>query len=87
MTLFERKSWLENPDNQGTVERDRVCLLEIWCEVFDGSKLSFSNQDQREMKAIMTRIGWVRSKSNLRLGAIYGMQRCYLRPGSTLTRI
>lgn len=79
MTLFERKSWLENPDNQGTVERDRVCLLEIWCEVFDGSKLSFSNQDQREMKAIMTRIGWDR-KGNARFGAIYGFQRAYGRP-------
>lgn len=80
MTLFERKSWLENPDNQGTVERDRVCLLEIWCEVFDGGKLSFSNQDQREMKAIMTRIGWERSKSNLQMGPAYGKQRAYLRP-------
>ena len=80
MTLFERKSWLENPDNQGTVERDRVCLLEIWCEIFDGSKLSFSNQDQRELKAIMTRIGWDRSKNPLKFGALYGCQRAYLKP-------
>ncbi len=79
MTLFERKSWLENPDNQGTVERDRVCLLEIWCEIFDGSKLSFSNQDQRELKAIMTRIGWER-KGNARFGNIYGFQRAYRSP-------
>ena len=86
MTLFERKSWLENPDNQGTVERDRVCLLEIWCEVFDGSKLSFSNQDQREMKAIMTRIGWDRSKNPLKFGALYGCQRAYLKP-TTRNRI
>ena len=80
MTLFERKSWLENPDNQGTVERDRVCLLEIWCEVFDGNRVNFGNADQRELKAIMTRIGWDR-KGNARFGAFYGFQRAYRNPG------
>ena len=77
MSQFERKVWLDDSDNEGEILRDRICLLEIWVEALGGDRLNFSNQDQRELKAIMDHIGWVRS-GNGRFG-VYGFQRCYQR--------
>lgn len=74
----ERIEWLSQPDNEGTVIRDTVCLLEIWCELFEGNRRNFTNIDQREFKAIMDHIGWERV-GNARLGP-YGFQRAYQRP-------
>lgn len=79
MSQFERKVWLDDADNEGKVQRDRVCLLEIWVEALGGNRLQFSNSDQRELKAIMDRIGWER-KGNARFGSIYGFQRAYRNP-------
>lgn len=84
MDLFLRRNWLENPDNEGTETREKVCLLEIWCEVFGGTKTSFSNQDQRELKAIMDRVGWARN-GNGRVSQ-YGFQRVYRNPRYGLER-
>lgn len=86
MDLFLRRNWLENPDNEGTETREKVCLLEIWCEVFGGTKTSFSNQDQRELKAIMDHVGWPKGEAPRQMGTIYGKQRCYLNPGYALER-
>lgn len=86
MDLFLRRNWLENPDNEGTETREKVCLLEIWCEVFGGTKTSFSNQEQRELKAIMDHVGWPKGEAPRQMGTIYGKQRCYLNPGYTLER-
>lgn len=77
--LYERIQWLENPNNIGTVIREKVCLLEIWCEVFNGNRTSFANTDQRELKAILDRLGWRRT-GNGRFG-IYGFQRAFQKPG------
>ena len=80
MSIFERTQWLDNPDNVGAVTRDRVCLLEIWCEVFNGNRNNFTNADQREFKAIMDHIGWHKGNAPRSAGHAYGKQRVYLRP-------
>lgn len=86
MDLFTRKNWLANPDSEGTETREKVCLLEIWCEVFEGNKTGFNNQDQRELKAIMNHIGWPKGGAPRQMGTLYGKQRCYLNPEFTLER-
>lgn len=80
MDLYARTQWLEDPRNEGTEERTRVCLLEVWCEVLNGSKNKFTPADQRELKAIMESLGWVRTKNPLRFGGIYGRQKAYVPP-------
>ena len=79
MGIAARSVWLEESSNEGTEDRMRVCLLEIWCELFNGNRSNFTNQDQRELKAIMDHIGWEKS-GNGRQGP-YGFQRVYRRPG------
>lgn len=64
----------------GTVQRDRVCALEIWVECFGGDPKNFDNARSREIKDIMYRMpGWVFYKGKLRFGKAYGLQRCYVR--------
>ncbi|MDT8900055.1 VapE domain-containing protein [Anaeroselena agilis] len=81
--LSERRAYFlgdfgEGPE--GTVERDRVCALEIWVECFGGDPKTFDNARSREIKDIMYRMpGWVFYKSKLRFGKAYGLQRCYVK--------
>lgn len=80
MSQFERKVWLDDADNEGVEERDCVSLLEIWVEALGGERLDFSNQDQRELKAIMDHIGWPKGKAPRQRGREFGKQRVYLNP-------
>ncbi len=80
MEIYARIQWLEDPGNEGTEIRDCVSLIEIWCEVLQGSKNRFTNQDQRELKAIMDHIGWPKGKAPRQRGKCYGKQRVYINP-------
>lgn len=82
LEIYQRQTWLEDPDNVGTVERKKVCMLEIWCELFSGNRSNFTNTDQRELRAIMERIGWKKSKNPLQYGKLYGRQKVYIKPES-----
>lgn len=81
-TLPERRLyWASEFLNNGieTVERDRVCALEIWCECFGGDIKNIKKSDTIEINNILTKIpGWVKSKSVLKFGC-YGDQRGFVR--------
>lgn len=41
------------------VDREKICALEIWCELFGGSRGNLRRQDTKEINAVLTRIpGW-----------------------------
>ena len=43
--------------------RHKVCTLEIWCEVFGGTKKNFTNANARELNGIMPAMnGWRNAK-------------------------
>ena len=80
MTPYDRRNYLNDdlsPD--GTVERDRVCSLEIWVELLNGDAKRFPAPDRREINDVMRRLpGWVGPK-RLRFGSVYGSQNGYLK--------
>lgn len=86
MDLYERRSFLQGGTMvgvKGTVPRERVCTLEIWCECFSKEAVSLRKADAYEINALMTRIeGWKKYEGN-KQGTfrfpIYGMQRGYVR--------
>ncbi|WP_295216390.1 virulence-associated E family protein [Ruminococcus sp.] len=60
--------------------RERVCAVEIWCEAFGGEIRYFKRSDAAEINAILARIpGWVKCKSNIRFGNVYGAQKGFIR--------
>ena len=82
LDLYERRDFLESDEltEPGTVQRYKVCVLEIWCEVFKGDPKNLNSLMSREINSIMQNMqGWERSKGNLRFGKMYGHQRGYCR--------
>lgn len=66
-------------DTLAAVQRSRVCALEVWCELFEGSPKTYDLQKAREITNLLNRIpGWAR-KSTIRVGGSYGTQRGFTR--------
>lgn len=87
MDLYERRDYLDQYGEAaappGPVVRQKVCALEIWCEVFSGTKLNFTNANARELNGIMQSMrGWRNAKYVQRFGNLYGRQRAFIRETS-----
>ncbi|MBC2723235.1 virulence-associated E family protein [Desulfosporosinus sp.] len=87
MDLYERRSFLNGGEfsssTTGTVRRERVCTMEIWCECFGKEAVNLKKADAYELNAILAKIeGWKRydenKKGNFKF-PIYGSQRGYVR--------
>ena len=58
--LYQRRNFLEGADVlEGTVKRDKVCVLEIWCECFGKNRADLKKSDSLEINDILSRLdGW-----------------------------
>lgn len=78
LDIFERRIFIEN-GTEGTVERDHVCIAEIWCELLGKNKEDMSRYNTRDINEIMKGLGdWTASNSTKNF-AIYGKQKYYSR--------
>ena len=92
LDIWARQSYLQSYGSDeagagGCMVRDRVCVLEIWCEAFGGNKNNLTNANSREINAIMQNMdGWEPYKGGapMRFGKFYGRQRAYIRTASKL---
>lgn len=89
--IYDRREYIRNygdDDYCGSVQRERVCALEIWCEVMEGDRKNLQNAKAREIIDILQSIkGWSpysKSVGKMRFGKIYGVQRAFIREDSTL---
>ena len=88
MTLYERRVYLGDKnaiESKGVVKRDKLCIMEIWCECFFRERQDLKRTDSYEIEAILNRIGgWERittNKSGKTRFEIYGPQRAFVRIG------
>jgi len=88
MDLFQRRAFLYGSDfdtvhKEGTVRRDRVCVIEIWCECFGKQRENIKKADSYEIEGILQKIkGWQKytgNKSNKMRFGDYGVQKGYVR--------
>lgn len=80
--LMQRRMFLDGDfgNETGTVQRDRVCALEIWVEVFNGDPKMFRPIEARNINDILREMpGWKPHRSTLSFGKMYGQQRAYIR--------
>lgn len=89
IALSARRDFIQNEpyvsEIKGEVYRDKVCALEIWCELFNGERKDLTRQKSKEINDIIEKTGeWVRAKSTFYLGSIYGQQRGFTRKNKTL---
>ena len=60
------------------IKRDRICALEIWCELFNGAAKDCKPGDVREINAVLNTLPeWRRSEKVLWCGP-YGTQRGFV---------
>ena len=75
-----RDYWANNVvGDYNLMERDRICALEVWCELFLSNQRDLKLQDTREINTALEKIpGWKRSKSSIYCGP-YSNQRGFTR--------
>lgn len=87
MDLYARRSFLRGDEFQeygaGTVLREKVSAMEIWCELFGKEASAMRKIDSYEINAILRRIeGWekcTRTKNGMETRDFYGKQRIFVR--------
>lgn len=85
MDPYRRRDYFRDQDDptrtEGTVVRQTVSNIEIWCECFGKSKEEMRPSDSYAISAIMVRIeGWKKT-DKFKRSPIYGKQRIYMRTG------
>ena len=94
MDLYQRRTFLgggefEDTPTEGPVRRERVCIMEIWCECFSKERQNLKKADSYELEGILNKIGgWDRYTGNasgkMRISG-YGIQRAFIRNGNAKT--
>ncbi|GMB00903.1 virulence-associated E family protein [Pelosinus sp. IPA-1] len=87
MDIAARRNFIHNRDfgeaMEGTEQRQRVCVMEIWVELYEGSTKQLTNMASREINDILKKTkGWrphVSANGTLRFGNLYGRQRAFIR--------
>ncbi|OQB53195.1 MAG: Virulence-associated protein E [Firmicutes bacterium ADurb.Bin146] len=83
MDVFQRRDYVQDPNGplnvKGTVKREAVSNIEIWCECFGKAKEDIKPSDSYAIAAIMTRLGSWEKCGTARKLSIYGKQRVYVR--------
>ena len=85
MDLAERRGFLRGDaftggNRVGTVRRNTVCALEIWCECLGRESGAIRRSDSNDIFSMLARIGWKKSDVNdkgTRRLSLYGPQRCF----------
>ena len=88
LDLYERRCFLGETEfggvaRKGTVRRDRVCVMEIWCECFGKERQNLKRTDSYEIEGILMRIGGWEKLRNTKTGKVrfqlYGPQKAFIR--------
>jgi predicted P-loop ATPase len=80
LQLMERKEWLiEDLRAAGTVQKNYVCVAEIWCECLGNKKQDMDRYKTRPINDLLKSLdGWEKSTSTKNFG-FYGKQKFYKR--------
>lgn len=85
MDLYDRRRWLEDPLSQsGTIQKDFVCVAEIWCECLGKDKTDMTRYNTREINEILRSLPEWEPITSTKNFAIYGKQKYYKRKDSLL---
>ncbi|NFL75514.1 hypothetical protein FDB81_07180 [Clostridium sporogenes] len=82
--IAEKRNYIQGSDfgeiPEGTLRRDKTCVMEIWVELFNGDPKQLTPIQSREINDILKSLKeWERNRAPLSFGKIYGKQRAYIR--------
>ena len=85
MDLYDRRRWLEDPlSKNGTVQKDFVCIAEVWCECLGKDKTEMSRYNTREINEILRSLPEWEAIASTKNFPLYGKQKYYKRKDSLL---
>lgn len=85
MDLYDRRRWLEDPlSKNGTVQKDFVCIAEVWCECLSKDKTEMSRYNTREVNEIFRSLSEWEAIASTKNFPLYGKQKYYKRKDSLL---
>ncbi len=84
MELYARRDFIQNNgfdmNIHATKRREKVCALEVWCELFNGEKKDLTRQKSKEINEVILKTGeWERVKQSIRFSELYGVQKGFVR--------
>lgn len=84
MSINDRRLYIQGGDfgeePKGTIKRTKTCVMEIWCELFNGDPKQLTPLNSREINEILKGLkGWKKYDGRLRFGKVYGVQRAFVR--------
>lgn len=88
MDLYQRRSYLGGSEFgsaavAGTVRREKVCIMEIWCECFGKERQNLKRTDSYEIEGILKKLGGWKRTTETKTGKthfpIYGPQKTFVR--------
>lgn len=85
LSILDRRIWLDDKENVGTVKRKKVCIAEIWCECFCKDISFIKRADRLEIANSIRQIGgWELANGNSRFPN-YGKQKRYIKISEDLS--
>lgn len=85
MDLYDRRRWLEDPlSKSGTVQKDFICIAEVWCECLGKDKTEMSRYNTREVNEILRSLPEWEAIASTKNFPLYGKQKYYKRKDSLL---
>ena len=85
MDLYDRRRWLEDPlSKNGTVQKDFICIAEVWCECLGKDKTEMSRYNTREINEILRSLPEWEAIASTKNFPLYGKQKYYKRKDSLL---
>ena len=83
--IYERRAWLDSPlANNGKVQKNYVCVAEIWAECLGKDKADMSRYNTREINETLKALPNWEFVSSTKNFSIYGKQKYYRRKESLL---
>lgn len=80
MDIIDRRDYLSDPlSAKGKIERDYVCIAEIWCECLGKEKDQMDRYKTRELNDIMRSLDRWEQFTSTKNFSIYGKQKYYAR--------
>lgn len=85
MDIYQRRSWLDDPlGPKGVVEKDFVCIAEIWCECLGKDRNDMSRYNTRDINEILKSLSDWEAIPSTKNFSLYGKQKYYKRKDSLL---
>lgn len=79
LDTYQRRNWLADEKNVGTVKRSNVCILEIWAECLGKDPNSITRKDSFELSRVMKALReWTPYGGTLKFN-FYGNQKAFTR--------